>query len=201
MPGEKRGYIPNSKVYDKIYRKRWNSSTIISIAIGQGEILATPLQICNLAATVANRGYYVTPHVVKEIQDTVLDTLYTKKHYTKVDPKYYTYVADGMRGAVMGTAYGATCRGANLPDIEVCGKTGTAENPHGKDHSIFMGFAPYQQPKVAIAVFVENAGFGATYAVPIGRLMIEKYLRGNILPESQAIEDNIVNAVILPNGL
>ena len=101
----------------------------------------------------------------------------------------------------MGTAYGATCRGANLPDIEGCGKTGTAENPHGKDHSIFMGFAPYQQPKVAIAVFVENAGFGATYAVPIGRLMIEKYLRGNILPESQAIEDNIVNAVILPNGL
>ena len=201
LPGEKRGYIPNSKVYDKIYRKRWNSSTIISIAIGQGEILATPLQICNLAATVANRGYYVTPHVVKEIQDTVLETLYTKKHYTKVDPKYYTYVADGMRGAVMGTAYGATCRGANLPDIEVCGKTGTAENPHGKDHSIFMGFAPYQQPKVAIAVFVENAGFGATYAVPIGRLMIEKYLRGNILPESQAIEDNIVNAVILPNGL
>ena len=101
----------------------------------------------------------------------------------------------------MGTAYGATCRGANLPDIEVCGKTGTAENPHGKDHSIFVGFAPYQQPKVAIAVFVENAGFGAMYAVPIGRLMIEKYLRGNILPESQAIEDNIVNAVILPNGL
>lgn len=201
LPGEKRGYIPNSKVYDKIYRKRWNSSTIISIAIGQGEILATPLQICNLAATVANRGYFITPHVVKEIQDTVLDTLYTKRRYTKVDPKYYSYIAEGMRGAVMGTAYGATCRGANLPDIEVCGKTGTAENPHGKDHSIFMGFAPYQQPKVAIAVFVENAGFGATYAVPIGRLMIEKYLRGHILPESQTIEDYIVNAVVLPNGL
>ena len=106
-----------------------------------------------------------------------------------------------MRGAVIGTAYGATCRGANLPDIEVCGKTGTAENPHGKDHSIFMGFAPYDKPEVAIAVFVENAGFGATYAVPIGRLMIEKYLRGKILPESQAIEDYIVNAVILPNAL
>lgn len=201
LPGEKRGYIPNSKVYDKIYRGRWNSSTIISIAIGQGEILATPLQICNLAATVANRGYYITPHVVKEIQDTPLDTLYTQKHYTKADVKYYSYIAEGMRGAVTGTAYGATCRGANLPDIEVCGKTGTAENPHGKDHSIFMGFAPYNKPKVAIAVFVENAGFGATYAVPIGRLMIEKYLRGKILPESQAIEDYIVNAVILPNAL
>ena len=201
LPGEKRGYIPNSKVYDKIYRGRWNSSTIISIAIGQGEILATPLQICNLAATVANRGYYITPHVVKEIQDTPLDTLYTQRHYTKADVKYYSYIAEGMRGAVTGTAYGATCRGANLPDIEVCGKTGTAENPHGKDHSIFMGFAPYNKPKVAIAVFVENAGFGATYAVPIGRLMIEKYLRGKILPESQAIEDYIVNAVILPNVL
>ena len=101
----------------------------------------------------------------------------------------------------VGSPFGATCRGANLPDIEVCGKTGTAENPHGKDHSIFMGFAPYDKPKVAIAVFVENAGFGATYAVPIGRLMIEKYLRGKILPESQAIEDYIVNAVILPNAL
>ncbi len=201
LPGEKRGYIPNSKVYDKIYKGRWNSSTIISIAIGQGEILATPLQICNLAATVANGGYYITPHVVKEIQDIPLDTAYTKRHYTRVDTKYYSYIAEGMRGAVIGSAYGATCRGANLPDIEVCGKTGTAENPHGKDHSIFMGYAPYRNPKVAIAVFVENAGFGATYAVPIGRLMIEKYLRGYILPESQAIEDYIVNATILPNGL
>ena len=103
-----------------------------------------------------------------------------------------------MRGAVAGSDYGATCRGANLPDIEVCGKTGTAENPHGKDHSIFMGYAPYKEPKVAIAAFVENAGFGATYAVPIGRLMIEKYLRGNILPESESIEEYIVNSVILP---
>ncbi len=201
LPGEKRGYIPNSKVYDKIYRKRWNSSTIISIAIGQGEILATPLQICNLAATIANRGYFITPHVVKEIQNTALDSLYTERRYTMVDPKYYSIVAEGMRGAVAGTAYGATCRGTNLPDIEVCGKTGTAENPHGKDHSIFVGFAPYKKPKVAISVFVENAGFGATYAVPIGRLMIEKYLRGSLLPESELIEESIVNAVILPNGL
>ena len=140
--------------------------------IGQGEILATPLQICNLAATVANRGYFITPHVVKEIQDTPLDTLYTRRRYPTIDSHYYEYVAEGMRGAVIGSPYGATCRGANLPDIEVCGKTGTAENPHGKDHSIFMGFAPYHQPKVAICVFVENAGFGATYAVPIGRLSI-----------------------------
>ena len=198
LPGEKRGYIPNSKVYDKIYRGRWNSSTIISIAIGQGEILATPLQICNLAATVANQGYFITPHVVKDIQGSSLDSIYTEKRYTGVDTKYYSYIAQGMRGAVAGSDYGATCRGANLPDIEVCGKTGTAENPHGKDHSIFMGYAPYKEPKVAIAVFVENAGFGVTYAVPIGRLMIEKYLRGNILPESESIEEYIVNSVILP---
>ena len=200
LPGEKRGYIPNSKVYDKIYRGRWNSSTVISIAIGQGEILATPLQICNLAATIANRGFFITPHVVKEIQDTPLDSLYTERRYTGVDTKYYPLIAEGMRGAVVGSAWGATCRGANLPDIEVCGKTGTAENPHGKDHSIFMGFAPYEHPKVAIAVFVENAGFGATYAVPIGRLMMEKYLRDSILPESRPIEEYILNANILPNA-
>ena len=200
LPGEKRGYIPNSKTYDKIYRGRWNSSTIISIAIGQGEILATPLQICNLAATVANRGYFITPHVVKEIQDTPLDTLYTRRRYPTIDSHYYEYVAEGMRGAVIGSPYGATCRGANLPDIEVCGKTGTAENPHGKDHSIFMGFAPYHQPKVAICVFVENAGFGATYAVPIGRLMIEKYLNREIPEADKMLEETMINTVILPNS-
>ena len=199
LPGEKRGYMPNSKTYDKIYRGRWNSSTIISIAIGQGEILATPLQICNLAATVANRGYFITPHVVKEIQDTPLDTLYTRRRYPTIDSHYYEYVAEGMRGAVIGSPYGATCRGANLPDIEVCGKTGTAENPHGKDHSIFMGFAPYHQPKVAICVFVENAGFGATYAVPIGRLMIEKYLNREIPEADKMLEETMINTVILPN--
>ena len=198
LPGEKRGYIPNSKVYDKIYRGHWNSSTIISIAIGQGEVLATPLQICNLAATIANGGFYIAPHVVKQVEGQPLDTLYTRRHYTMADPKWYPLIADGMRGAVAGSPYGATCRGTNLPDIEVCGKTGTAENPHGKDHSIFMGFAPYHEPRVAIAVFVENAGFGATYAVPIGRLMLEKYLRGELLEESKPIEEYILNAVIMP---
>ena len=200
LPGEKRGFVPNSKFYDKFYRGRWNSSTVISIAIGQGEILATPLQICNLAATIANRGYFITPHVVKEIQDTPLDTLYTQRRYPSIQSQYYNYVAEGMRGAVAGTAWGATCRGAALPDIEVCGKTGTAENPHGKDHSIFMGFAPYHTAKVAIAVFVENAGFGATYAVPIGKLMLEKYLKGEISEADQALEESIANTVILPNN-
>lgn len=200
LPGEKRGYIPNSKVYDKIYRGRWNSSTIISIAIGQGEILATPLQICNLAATVANCGYFMTPHVVKKVQDTPLDTAYTQKRYPTIDARYYSFIAEGMRQAVIGGAAGATCRMANIPDVEVCGKTGTAENPHGKDHSVFMGFAPYRDAKVAICVFVENAGFGATYAVPIGRLMLQKYLKGEIPESDKGLEEYILNAVILPNS-
>jgi len=196
LPGEGRGYIPNSGVYDKVYNNRWNSSTIISTAIGQGEISVTPLQICNLSATIANRGFFITPHVVKEVQDGALDTLYTDRRYPTVDRSYYDLVAEGMRQAVIG----GTCRAVALPDIEVCGKTGTAENPHGKDHSIFMGFAPYDKPKVAIAVYVENAGFGATYAVPIGRLMLEKFLYGEILERSRYTEDYLVNAVILsPN--
>lgn len=197
LPGEKRGFIPNSKYYDKYYRNRWNSSTVISIAIGQGEILATPLQICNLAATIANRGYFITPHVVKGIQDMPLDTLYTRRRYTMVDRAHYEVVAEGMRQAVLG----GTCRGAALPNIEVCGKTGTAENPHGKDHSAFIGFAPYRNPKVAICVYVENGGFGTVYGVPIGKLMLEKYLKGEISEENKLLEETMANAVVSPNSL
>lgn len=197
LPGENRGFIPNSKTYDKPYKKKWNSSTIISIAIGQGEIQTTPLQICNLAATIANRGYFITPHVVKEIQNMPLDTLYTNRRYTSIDRKHYDLTAEGMRMAVVA----GTCRGAALPDIEVCGKTGTVENPAGKDHSAFMGFAPYDKPQVAIAVFVENAGFGATYAVPIGKLMLEKYLTGTISEASKYTEQYIKNTVITPTNV
>lgn len=195
LPGEQRGYIPNSKVYDKLYKGRWNSSTIISIAIGQGEILSTPLQICNLASTIANRGYYIVPHVVKEIEDMSLDSIYTHKKRTCAEPKHYDVVADGMRAAVVG----GTCRGLNMKDVEVCGKTGTAENPHGKDHSACMAFAPYKDPKVAVVAYVENGGFGATVAVPIVRLMLEKYFYGDVTVESQRMyEDRILNTVILP---
>lgn len=192
LPGEKRGYIPNSKVYDKVYGGRWNSSTVISIAIGQGEVSATPLQICNLAATIANRGYFITPHVVKEVQDTPLDTLYTNKRYPTIDSKYYDIVAEGMRNAVLG----GTCWRAAIPGIEVCGKTGTAENPHGKDHSAFIGFAPYKDPKVAICVYVQNGGFGAAFGVPIGKLMMELYLKGEIAPEDKVLEEQISNTVV-----
>lgn len=194
LPGEIRGFIPNSAMYDKIYRGRWTSSTIISIAIGQGEISATPLQMCNLAATIANRGYFYTPHAVKEIQDTPLDTLYTTKRVPPINREYYEMTADGMRQAVLG----GTCWRAAIPGIEVCGKTGTAENPHGKDHSAFIGFAPYQNPKVAVVVYVENGGWGANYGVPIGRLMMEKYLNREISDESKYIEEQMVNSITIP---
>lgn len=191
MPGEKRGYIPNSKVYDKIYNGRWNSSTIISISIGQGEILATPLQIANLGAIIANRGYYYTPHLVKEISNVDKDSLGIELHQTGIDPHYFDLIDKGMRGAVTS----GTCRGANMPNIAVCGKTGTAENVHGRDHSLFMGYAPQEDPKIAVMVIVENGGFGATFGVPIGRLMIDYYLNGNQLSESsQGYETRILNA-------
>jgi penicillin-binding protein 2 len=195
LPSEKRGFIPNSNFYNRAYKNSWNASTIISIAIGQGEVTATPLQIANLAATISNRGHYVVPHVVKNIQNTPLDSIYTHKRGTGIKKEHYQSIVEGMARAVTG----GTCRGANLlPDFEVCGKTGTAENPHGKDHSIFMGFAPKDNPKVAIFVIVENAGFGATFGVPVGRLMMQKYLRGEVPASDKYIEDRIVNTTILP---
>jgi len=199
LPGESRGYIPNSKVYDKVFNRRWSSSTIISIAIGQGEITATPLQIANLGATIANGGFFYTPHVVKKIEGETLDTLYTERRYTKIEGRHYQPIQEGMALAVTG----GTCRRVNLSDqgIVVCGKTGTAENPHGKDHSVFMGFAPREKPEVAISVFVENAGFGATYAVPIARLMLQKYLKKEIAESDRWLEQSMKDAIILPNAL
>lgn len=191
LPGEYRGFIPNVDFYNKWYGAgHWSANTIISISIGQGEILATPLQIANLCATIANRGHYITPHVVKEIQDTIVPAEYLEKHIPTIASHWYNDIAEGMRMAVTG----GTCRLANLTDIEVCGKTGTAQNPHGKDHSAFMGFAPYHDPKIAIAVYVENAGFGATFGVPIGSLVIEKYLTGQISPARKYLEDRMLNS-------
>lgn len=190
LPSETRGFIPNAEYYTNSYKREWSGNTIISISIGQGEVLATPIQIANLAATIANRGYFYTPHVVKEIQDTVLPKTYRTKHQPKIDRNWYEVVAEGMRMAVLG----GTCKGANLPGIEVCGKTGTAQNPHGIDHSAFMGFAPYKNPKIAVAVYVENAGYGAAYGVPIGSLMIEKYLNRTIAPGRTGVETKMMNS-------
>lgn len=191
LPGESRGFIPNAKFYNKIYGEgRWSANTIISVSIGQGEILATPLQIANLCATVANRGWFITPHVVKEIEDTVMPPALLEKRIPTIDTHYFHDVAEGMRMAVTG----GTCRLAALPDIEVAGKTGTAQNPHGKDHSAFIGFAPYNDPKIAVCVYVENAGFGATFGVPIGSLIIEKYLTGKIAESRKYLEERMLES-------
>lgn len=181
LPGEKRGLIPNAAFYDKAYKGSWNGLTIISISIGQGEVNLTPLQIANLSATIANRGYYYVPHVVRKVQGEPLDTLYRRRHYTMANRKAYEYVVQGMRASVVG----GTCHAANRADYLVCGKTGTAQN-RGQDHSVFMGFAPMDNPKIAIAVYVENGGFGATYGVPIGSLMMEQYINGKLSPASEA---------------
>ena len=179
--GEKRGMIPNAEYYDRNYRGSWNGLTIISISIGQGEVTLTPLQIANLGATIANRGYYYAPHVVRKVQGEPLDTAYTRRHYTKATRRAYDYVVAGMRSS----ALGGTCRMLSKYDFEPCGKTGTAQN-HGRDHSVFMGFAPMNNPKIAIAVYVENGGWGADYGVPIGGLMMEQYMHGKLSPASEA---------------
>lgn len=198
LPSESRGFLPNDKFYNKFYGEgRWSANTIISVSIGQGEILATPLQIANLSATIANRGFFRTPHVVKAVSDTVLPESTDSLRYPTVSRKHYETVAEGMRMAVIG----GTCRRAAIPDIEVAGKTGTAQNPHGKDHSAFMGFAPYENPKIAVAVYVENGGWGATYGVPIGSLVMEKYLTDTIHPSRKYMETEMLNSSISYVGL
>ena len=180
LPGEKRGLIPNAEFYDKAYKGSWNGLTIISIAIGQGEVNATPLQIANLGATIANRGWFVTPHVVKRIQGEKLDTLYTHHRKTMASRMAYDYVVQGMRAS----ALGGTCKELAKYDCMACGKTGTAQN-RGHDHSVFMGFAPMENPKIAVAVYVENGGWGATYGVPIGGLIMEQYIHGQLSEASK----------------
>ena len=175
LPGEKRGLIPNGDYYDSHYKGSWNGLTIISISIGQGEVNLTPLQIANLGATIANRGYYLVPHVVKRVQGEPLDTTFTKRHYTLASREAYDWVVQGMRASVLG----GTCHALSALPFPVCGKTGTAQN-RGQDHSVFMGFAPMDNPKIAIAVYVENGGFGAEYGVPIGGLLMEKYITGKL---------------------
>ena len=181
LPSESRGLIPNAQYYDKAYNGKWNPLSVISISIGQGEVLATPMQIANLCATIANRGKFKTPHVVKSIKGGMVADSLTRFKTTDVQAGYYNYVVQGMRGAVLN----GTCTGANIPGYDVCGKTGTAQNPHGRDHSAFMGFAPMDNPKIAICVYVENGEWGATYGVPIGALMIEQYLRGELSPAAK----------------
>jgi penicillin-binding protein 2 len=183
------GFIPTTGYYDKYYGKgRWKALTVISMAIGQGEVGTTPLQMANMTAAIANRGYFYTPHIVKSIgTDHVVDQKFTVRHNIDIDTANFEQIVKGMELAVVS----GTAAGVKLKDIIICGKTGTAQNPHGANHSVFIAFAPKDHPKIAIAVYVENAGFGATYAAPIASLMIEKYLRGQIT--NKALEKRILD--------
>lgn len=186
---QSRGYIPSQKFYNKVYRSvsGWRAITIRSLSIGQGEVLVTPLQLANVMAAIANEGYYITPHLNK------CDSMLKKIHHCKVDKKYFPIVYEGMaRVFESGTA-----RASRIEGLDMCGKTGTAENSHGKDHSIFVGFAPRVNPKIAIAVVVENAGFGATYAAPIFSLLVEQYIKGKI--ERKDLQERITNLVTNSN--
>ena len=176
LPSEKGGQMPGSKLYNKIYGEgRWKYSTIYSLSIGQGEMLITPIQMANMAVIMANKGYYYTPHLVKSITDDSISNRYTTKHETGIDTTYFNFVRDAMSDALYGTAPRAV-----IPDITLCGKTGTAENPHGFDHSVFMAFAPKENPTIAIAVYVENAGWGGRADASIASLMVERYLTGQV---------------------
>ncbi|MCB2194487.1 MAG: penicillin-binding protein 2 [Bacteroidetes bacterium] len=198
---ELKGLVPTKQTYDRVYGENgWRSLTLVSMAIGQGELGTTPMQMANMTAAIANRGYYYTPHIVKEIEgDYELDESFYTKNYTKIDSNYFNIVIEGMDLAVNGEAgSGSTARSAHLEDITVCGKTGTAENPHGEDHSIFIAFAPKENPQIAIAVYIENGGFGSTWAAPTARLMIEKYMNDSI--SIPWWEEYILNAEINYNA-
>lgn len=196
LPSEKSGVLPTPKLYDRIHGEgRWKSLSIISLSIGQGEIGATTLQLANLAAIIANRGHYYPPHVIKQINgEADIDPVYKQRQHAGIDEYHYNDIVEGMYLAVNGTG-GSTAWRVKLPDIDMCGKTGTAQNPHGKDNSVFMCFAPKDNPKIAVAVYVENAGFGATYAAPIAALMVEKYMKGEITRkdlEERMLSSNLV---------
>ncbi|HUX94509.1 MAG TPA: penicillin-binding protein 2 [Bacteroidales bacterium] len=186
------GFVPATTYYDRYHGKnKWKALTVISLAIGQGEIGTTPLQMANMTAAIANRGYYNTPHIVKGIgKEMTVNHEFTARHEIDIDSANFEKIILGMEGAVNG-APGGTARIAAIRGIIVCGKTGTAQNPHGEDHSVFIAFAPKDDPKIAIAVYVENAGFGSTYAAPVASLMIEKYLRDSI--SNKAMEKRILD--------
>jgi penicillin-binding protein 2 len=192
LTNELPGLVPSTAYFDKFYGKnRWKALTVISMAIGQGELGTTPLQMANMSAAIANRGYYYIPHIVRSISNVKsISEKYLRKNMIGIDSSNFEEIILGMEAAVNGEA-GATARVAALKDITVCGKTGTAQNPHGKDHSVFVAFAPKDNPRIAIAVYVENSGFGATYAAPVASLMIEKYLKREIT--NKDMEQYILN--------
>ena len=194
LPTGQKGFVPTTNFYDRIYGKnRWKSLTNLSLSIGQDALLTTPIQMANMTAAIANRGYYYTPHIIKSIENDSIDDRFRKPIRTKIDSSLFEIVIKGMQEVVEDEELG-TSNIAKMENYTVCGKTGTAQNPHGEDHSIFIGFAPKDNPKIALAVYVENGGWGSTWAVPIASLMIEKYLNDTI--ERDWLEKKIVEGVI-----
>ena len=191
------GLTPGSKYYDALYPKKkggWRSPTIISLGIGQGEYLFTPLHMANMTAVIANEGYYITPHAVKSFGDsTRMTDEFKEKHKVTINQSFFHYIKDGMEEVILN----GTGKIAQLENITICGKTGTSQNPHGKDHSLFVAFAPKINPKIAIAVMVENGGYGATYAAPIASLVIEKYLNDTIASPRKFLEDRMLQSTII----
>ena len=188
FPSELGGNIPTSKYYDRVYGARhWRFSNVVSLSIGQGEIGATPLQIANLAAIMANRGWYRVPHIVRSSEDR-----FTEKHYTRVDTTHFEKVIPGMWQAVNAPwGAGGTAAAAAVPGLDICGKTGTAQNPHGADNSVFICFAPKDNPRIAVVGYVEGGGWGGSTSCPIASLLVEKYLTGEI--SRPALEERILN--------
>ena len=199
FPAELGGTIPTSNDYNKIYGKGgWKFTTIISISIGQGEIGVTPLQIANMCATVANRGYYYIPHIVKDSDSLRIDDKFRERQYTMVDTTNFKKVIKGMWKAVnSGFGSGGTASIAAVEGLDICGKTGTAQNPRGADNSVFICFAPMDNPKIAVAAYVENAGFGATWSAPIASLLVEKYLTGQISDKRKPLEERMLNGDLM----
>ena len=182
IPYERSGNIPSKEYYDKMYNGQWNSVTIRSLGIGQGEVLLTPLQLANIAATIANEGFYYPPHLIRSFGDsTAIPEVMTTKMDPGIERRHFKVMKAGLRTVFSGPA--GTARRFEMNDIPQCGKTGTAQNPHGNYHSNFIAFAPEENPTIAIAVIIENGGYGATWAAPIASLMIEKYIRGYTIRE------------------
>ncbi|RZM05891.1 MAG: penicillin-binding protein 2, partial [Pedobacter sp.] len=197
LPGERKGRFYDASYYSGKYSKYWGYSTVISLAIGQGEMDATPLQMANIMATIANRGYYIKPHLIKGVgKDRKIPAQYLEKHSVDIDAKHFEPVIDGMQEAV-NSSWG-TAIASRIDNIIMCGKTGTVQNPRGKNHSVFIGFAPRENPKIAIAVIVENAGFGSTYAAPIASYITEKYLKDSVANNKLAQVEWMKRQVVLP---
>ena len=199
FPAELGGNIPGPKLYDKMYGKgRWKSTNIISLSIGQGEIGCTPLHLANLCATMANRGYYYIPHIIKESGGVGIDPKYKERQYTMVDTSYFSTLVEGMYMAVnSGYGSGATASVAEVEGLDICGKTGTAQNPHGDDNSVFICFAPKDNPKIAVAAYIEHGSFGARWAAPIASLLTEKYLTGEIRESRKPLEKRMMEGRLL----